>query len=78
MSKFLIGLLSGDESEVDSVIFFGGAAVIALILISIYIVVQDHTSFNPTSYAASTSGLIGVLAGGKRLRDGAKPPEPKA
>jgi hypothetical protein len=70
MTKFLASLLSGGEAEVDAVNVGVMVALVVLCGVTIYVVIQDHTSWNPTTFSLSVAGLLGACAGGKRLRDG--------
>lgn len=69
MTKFLIALVSGDEAEVDSVVFGALLALLAFIGIMIYVAVKDANLFNPVTYSTSALTIIGAGAGGKTLRD---------
>lgn len=65
----LRSFLSGDETEVDSVIVCGAVALLALIIFTTVAFVCDHTTFSAGSFAGSSATLIGSVAAGKTARD---------
>lgn len=69
MKAFLISLLSGDEKVVNSVITLGVFAFGFLCTMSLVAFCQDHTTWNPTSFMAASTGIIGTVAGGKTVHD---------
>jgi hypothetical protein len=69
LKSFFLSLLSGDESEVDSVIVCGVVALLSLIGTTIFVTIHEPTSFSPINFATAASGVIGSVAAGKTARD---------
>lgn len=69
MLNFFQSLLSGDERDVDSVIVCGVVALAALIGVTVFAVWQDHSLWNPLTFATGAGTLITSVAGGKTARD---------
>ncbi len=69
MGNFFRALVSGNESEVHSVVVAGLVSLAVLVAITIYVVAQDHASWNPISYATGVGSLIAAMAGGKTVHD---------
>jgi len=69
MVNFLQTLLSKDESEIDSAIVCGLLSLVAMILMTGYVVFVDRSMWNPLNFATGTATIIGSVAGGKTVRD---------
>lgn len=69
MEKFLKGLLSGDETGIDSVIACSIFSLLIFFTLTVYAVLMDHSSWNPITFATSSGTIIGIGAGGKTVRD---------
>ena len=65
----VLALVSGEETRVDTVNACVVAALTVFLLIEVYILVRTG-SFDSQGYLLVSSGLIGIMAGAKRVRDG--------
>lgn len=74
--SFITRLVSNDEQGADSVIFSGLLAMIVMFLLSIWEVVVAHREFSMLIFAGASTTIMGGIAAGKRLRDGATPQAP--
>ena len=70
MGDFWKRLISPDEAAVDSIIFNGSIAMVALFIFSGYQVIQAPASFNISSFGIATAAILGAIGAGKRMRDG--------
>lgn len=67
--NILTQLLSNDEQKIDSIVFMALMALGALIGVTAYVVIQDHTQFNPVAFSGSALTIIGAGAGSRTARD---------
>ncbi len=66
-------LLATDDGAVDSIVFGGLAAQLALIAFTGYALYHDPASFNPINFGGASGALLAAIGGGRRLRDGNAP-----
>lgn len=69
MRRFFLSLVSGDESEVDALIFCTILGLLSLIGISVFVAYVHPDQFSPVTFSTSLLTVIGAGAGGKTARD---------
>lgn len=71
---FFSHLMASDDRAIDSLIFGGMVALVALILFSGYALYRDAASFNPLNFGTAAGALLTAIGGARRLRDWNDPP----
>lgn len=62
-------LVSGDETEIDSVVVTGLVGLVVLFGVTIYFVVAEPSLFSYTGFGTSTATIIGAAGATKTARD---------
>lgn len=76
---FLRALVSGDESEVDSIVFAGLIALVVVLGLAIWAAIYSPKDFSPINLGTGVGSIIGAAAAGKTGRDRFSPsPLPQA